>query len=91
MGPHPSRRRCSVDWRDMASCRDGDPDLFFPIGNSSSAPSLIQVDRAKAVCRLLWGLPCGARRVETTLCSSAPVWSTVSCATPVALPDVAGS
>ncbi|MCX4706398.1 WhiB family transcriptional regulator [Streptomyces sp. NBC_01373] len=40
-----------MDWRDMASCRDGDPDLFFPIGNSSSAPSLIQVDRAKAVCR----------------------------------------
>ncbi|MGP4052038.1 WhiB family transcriptional regulator [Streptomyces sp. 2A115] len=39
-----------MDWREMASCRDADPDLFFPIGNSNSGPSLIQTYQAKAVC-----------------------------------------
>jgi WhiB family transcriptional regulator, redox-sensing transcriptional regulator len=40
-----------VNWRKIASCRDGDPDLFFPIGHSASGPTLVQVDEAKAVCR----------------------------------------
>ncbi|MFJ6070955.1 WhiB family transcriptional regulator [Streptomyces sp. NPDC093065] len=40
-----------MDWREQASCRYEDPDLFFPIGNSESGPSLIQVDEAKSVCR----------------------------------------
>jgi WhiB family redox-sensing transcriptional regulator len=35
-------------WREKASCRDVDPDLFFPIGNSG--PTLLQIDEAKAVC-----------------------------------------
>ncbi|MFI2507117.1 WhiB family transcriptional regulator [Streptomyces sp. NPDC018972] len=37
-----------MDWREKASCRDVDPDLFFPIGNSG--PTLLQIDEAKAVC-----------------------------------------
>ncbi|MFJ4695815.1 WhiB family transcriptional regulator [Streptomyces sp. NPDC088766] len=40
-----------MDWRETASCRYEDPDLFFPIGNSNSGPSLMQTDEAKAVCR----------------------------------------
>ncbi|WP_399894327.1 WhiB family transcriptional regulator [Streptomyces sp. BBFR51] len=40
-----------MDWRELASCREGDPDLFFPIGSGSSGPSLIQIDEAKAVCQ----------------------------------------
>lgn len=37
------------DWRHQAECRDEDPELFFPIGNTGAA--LRQIDEAKAVCR----------------------------------------
>jgi WhiB family transcriptional regulator, redox-sensing transcriptional regulator len=35
-------------WRDDASCRDTDPDLFFPVG--TTGPAIEQIDNAKAVC-----------------------------------------
>ena len=38
-----------MDWRDRATCRGEDPDLFFPVG--STGPALAQIERAKAVCR----------------------------------------
>ena len=37
-----------MDWRHRAVCRDEDPELFFPIGNSG--PALLQIAEAKAVC-----------------------------------------
>ncbi|HEX7168210.1 MAG TPA: WhiB family transcriptional regulator [Acidimicrobiales bacterium] len=37
------------DWRDQASCRSVDPDLFFPVGTTGIA--LVQIEHAKAVCR----------------------------------------
>ena len=54
-----------MDLRHDAACRDEDPELFFPIGNTG--PALIQIDEAKAVCRrcpvvdecLLWALESG--------------------------------
>lgn len=37
------------DWRNSAACRDVDPELFFPIGNTGIA--LLQIEDAKSVCR----------------------------------------
>jgi WhiB family redox-sensing transcriptional regulator len=36
------------DWRDVALCRDTDPDLFFPVG--TTGPAIEQIESAKAVC-----------------------------------------
>src|SRR5690625_3381782 len=37
-----------MDWRHEAVCRDEDPELFFPVGNSG--PALSQIAKAKLVC-----------------------------------------
>ncbi|HEV2768346.1 MAG TPA: WhiB family transcriptional regulator [Acidimicrobiales bacterium] len=37
------------EWRNDASCRSTDPDLFFPVGTTGDAVS--QIEAAKAVCR----------------------------------------
>ena len=37
-----------MDWVQRASCRDEDPELFFPIG--STGPAALQVEAAKAIC-----------------------------------------
>lgn len=54
-----------ADWRHRAACRDEDPELFFPIGNTG--PALLQIEDAKQVCRrcnvveacLQWALESG--------------------------------
>jgi WhiB family transcriptional regulator, redox-sensing transcriptional regulator len=54
-----------MDWRHHAACRDVDPELFFPIGNTG--PALLQIEEAKRVCRrcpvsescLRWALESG--------------------------------
>jgi WhiB family transcriptional regulator, redox-sensing transcriptional regulator len=43
------RNEGSGDWRSSASCRNEDPELFFPIGTTDRA--LTQLQKAKAVCR----------------------------------------
>jgi len=37
-----------MDWRHEAACREVDPELFFPIGNTG--PALLQIEEAKQVC-----------------------------------------
>ncbi|MFH9823062.1 WhiB family transcriptional regulator [Streptomyces bobili] len=39
----------SSDWRDLAACRDEDPELFFPKG--SEGPWILTIEQAKAVCQ----------------------------------------
>jgi len=54
-----------MDWRHESACRDEDPELFFPIGNTG--PALVQIEEAKVVCRrcsvvdecLRWALETG--------------------------------
>ncbi|MER7898945.1 WhiB family transcriptional regulator [Streptomyces sp. NPDC096046] len=54
-----------MDWRHNAVCREKDPDLFFPVGNTG--PALLQIEEAKSVCRrcpvieqcLQWALESG--------------------------------
>jgi WhiB family transcriptional regulator, redox-sensing transcriptional regulator len=38
-----------MTWRTRAACLDESYEIFFPIGNASSA--LLQIEKAKAVCR----------------------------------------
>lgn len=38
-----------MDWRFNAACREEDPELFFPIGNTGLA--LLEIEEAKSVCR----------------------------------------
>ncbi|PBC86900.1 WhiB family transcriptional regulator, redox-sensing transcriptional regulator [Streptomyces sp. 2224.1] len=38
-----------MDWRHDAVCREVDPEIFFPVGNTG--PALLQIEEAKAVCR----------------------------------------
>ena len=38
-----------MDWRHRSACKDEDPELFFPIGNSG--PALLQIEEARSVCR----------------------------------------
>ena len=37
-----------MEWVHSALCKDEDPELFFPLGNSG--PAAFQVQEAKAVC-----------------------------------------
>lgn len=37
-----------TSWRNVASCRDTDPDLFFPVGTTGMA--VVQIEEAKQVC-----------------------------------------
>ncbi len=38
----------ATEWRQLASCRDSDPTLFFPIGTTGHA--LDQIASAKIIC-----------------------------------------
>lgn len=42
-------------WRNSAACRDTDPDLFFPVGQTG--PAIAHIANAKQVCTT-----CGVKR-----------------------------
>jgi WhiB family redox-sensing transcriptional regulator len=65
----------TADWRAVAACREGDPDLFFPVG--STGPALRQIEAAKAVCRACPALePCLEFALRTG--QDAGVWGATS-------------
>ena len=37
-----------MDWRHKSACREEEPELFFPIGNTG--PALMQIEEARKVC-----------------------------------------
>lgn len=41
--------RPNRNWRDSANCRDLEPELFYPTGNTG--PAALQIEEAKAACR----------------------------------------
>ncbi len=64
-----------MDWRHRAACRNEDPELFFPVGNSG--PALQQLAEAKAVChRCHVAATCLAWALETG--QDAGVWGGLS-------------
>ena len=64
-----------MDWRHRSACRDEDPELFFPIGNTG--PALMQIEEAKAVCRRCPVMDtCLARALESG--QDAGVWGGLS-------------
>jgi len=38
----------TIEWRDLASCKEADPELFFPAGESG--PAIDQIRKAKEIC-----------------------------------------
>ena len=39
-----------TDWRSAALCRNEDPELFFPVGDTG--PAALQIEEAKAICAI---------------------------------------
>ena len=47
--PTGREKRATENWRDVGSCRDSDPNLFYPVGRGRAA--LEKTEVAKVVCR----------------------------------------
>ena len=64
-----------MNWRDGAACLDGDPELFFPTGNTH--PALLQIEEAKVICcRCEVAQTCLRRAMES--CQDTGVWGGLS-------------
>lgn len=37
-----------TDWRELAACRDSDPETFFPVG--TTGPAIAQIEKAMSIC-----------------------------------------
>ena len=64
-----------MDWRHEAACREEDPEVFFPVGNTG--PALAQIEEAKKICaRCSVKYPCLAWALESG--QDAGVWGGLS-------------
>jgi WhiB family redox-sensing transcriptional regulator len=64
------------DWRSWAACREEDPELFFPVGNTGAA--LAQAEDAKWVCRQLCPVQSECLRWALETGQAAGVWGGLS-------------
>ena len=69
-----------MDWRHEAACREEDPEVFFPVGNTG--PALAQIEEAKKICeRCPVKEPCLAWALESG--QDAGVWGGSHLAQPI--------
>ena len=79
-----------MDWRHQSACREEDPELFFPVGNTG--PAITQIEEAKKVCNrcvvkeacLAWALESGQDAGDSLL--AARMRSNHGLATSISMP-----
>lgn len=66
----------TTDWRHRAACRNEDPELFFPVGNTG--PALLWIEDAKRICNYRCPVRDACLNWALTVGEDAGVWGGMS-------------